>query len=82
MKKMALLGVVALVVLTVTAPAFAAFGDLETTARSLVSGLGVQSGVDALTDRVNDSVPVVSDWVNTLVRFLQTYLGDVLSWLP
>ena len=85
MKKVTLFAPRSSVLLTATAPAMAASAleEIGASARSLVSGV-VDTGastVDVLTDRLSDSVPAISDWISTIAAFLETYFGDLFSWL-
>lgn len=82
MKRVVVLVIIAAAVFSFAAPAFAFWGELKTTAQALAGETGVQDGVNALKERISDSVPVISDWLDALIRFLQIYLGDVLNWLP
>lgn len=41
----------------------------------------VENNVSTLKDGLTSQVPRISSWLETIITFLTTYLGDLFTWL-
>jgi len=74
--------VMMVIVLLSAVPALAFWDEIGNAVTQGTINTGqIEDGVNALKGEITSKVPSISAWLDTIITFLSTYLGDVFGWL-